>query len=234
MTFRNRVDFRVKVSPLPRLLIQCRSITAPCDLEARNGTLYNHVFMRIGAVNYLNSKPLVCGLEGLAPDVRVTYDLPSRLADSLAAGRLDVALVPSVEFFRARPSDRFGRLRGLPRARAERETPFPRAAARSAERGARRRLANECGPNANSAGRVYGVRPRWEPLPIGSGVRNGGGCRAVDRRPSDCGKPPAPSPSFCEVWDLANDGLHGPGCRLCLRCGLPREAWMFRKWPSCW
>ena len=57
--------------------------------------------MRIGAVNYLNSKPLVYGLEALAPDVRLTFDLPSRLADSLAAGRLDVALVPSVEFFRS-------------------------------------------------------------------------------------------------------------------------------------
>jgi len=58
--------------------------------------------MRIGAVNYLNSKPLVCSLEELAPELRLSYDLPSRLADSLAAGRLDVALVPSVEFFRAR------------------------------------------------------------------------------------------------------------------------------------
>lgn len=57
--------------------------------------------MRIGAVNYLNSKPLVYELAELAPAARITYDLPSRLADSLAAGRLDVALVPSVEFFRA-------------------------------------------------------------------------------------------------------------------------------------
>src|SRR4051812_1428130 len=57
--------------------------------------------MRIGAVNYLNSKPLVYDLPALAPQATVTYDLPSRLADSLAAGRLDVALVPSVEFFRA-------------------------------------------------------------------------------------------------------------------------------------
>src|SRR3954470_3310916 len=56
--------------------------------------------MRIGAVNYLNSKPLVYGLESLAPTARITYDLPSRLADSLAAGRLDVALIPSGEFFR--------------------------------------------------------------------------------------------------------------------------------------
>ncbi len=61
---------------------------------------YNAVSMRIGAVNYLNSKPLVCGLDAIAPEVRLSYDLPSRLADSLAAGRLDVALIPCVEFFR--------------------------------------------------------------------------------------------------------------------------------------
>lgn len=56
--------------------------------------------MRIGAVNYLNSKPLVHELDQLAPHARVSFDLPSRLADSLAAGRLDVALVPSVEWLR--------------------------------------------------------------------------------------------------------------------------------------
>lgn len=56
--------------------------------------------MRIGAVNYLNSKPLVCGLEVGSPTDRLFFDLPSRLADSLAAGRLDVALVPLVEWLR--------------------------------------------------------------------------------------------------------------------------------------
>src|SRR5215471_3844498 len=57
--------------------------------------------MRIGAVNYLNSKPLVYGLQNASEGVRLLFDLPSRLAESLAAGRLDVALIPSVEFFRA-------------------------------------------------------------------------------------------------------------------------------------
>src|SRR5262245_47037375 len=56
--------------------------------------------MRIGAVNYLNSKPLVHGLAELAPEAKILFDLPSRLADSLAAGRLDVALIPSVEWLR--------------------------------------------------------------------------------------------------------------------------------------
>lgn len=53
--------------------------------------------LRIGAVNYLNSKPLIEGLAELAPDAELILDVPSRLADALAAGKLDVALIPSVE-----------------------------------------------------------------------------------------------------------------------------------------
>jgi len=53
---------------------------------------------RVGAVQYLNTRPLVHGLPG--PGIGLSYDLPSRLADHLAAGRLDVALIPSIEFFR--------------------------------------------------------------------------------------------------------------------------------------
>jgi chorismate dehydratase len=51
---------------------------------------------RIGAVNYLNSKPLIEGLAELAPEAEVVLDFPSRLADRLTAGSLDVALVPSI------------------------------------------------------------------------------------------------------------------------------------------
>lgn len=55
--------------------------------------------MRIGAVSYLNTKPLVYRLSELAPQHQLIFDLPSRLADQLAAGELDVALIPSVEYF---------------------------------------------------------------------------------------------------------------------------------------
>lgn len=56
--------------------------------------------VRIGAVTYLNSRPLVECLPELAPHAQIVMDLPSRLADGLAAGRLDVALIPSIEYFR--------------------------------------------------------------------------------------------------------------------------------------
>ena len=54
---------------------------------------------RLGAVAYLNSKPLIEGLSGLVPSAKLTLDVPSRLADDLAKGLLDVALIPSVEYF---------------------------------------------------------------------------------------------------------------------------------------
>ncbi len=54
-------------------------------------------FVRIGAVSYLNSKPLIEGLAELVPRARLILDLPSRLADRLASSELDVALIPSVE-----------------------------------------------------------------------------------------------------------------------------------------
>jgi chorismate dehydratase len=56
--------------------------------------------IRIGAVNYLNTKPLIHGLEELAPQAELVLDVPSRLADGLRQGRLDVALIPVIEYFR--------------------------------------------------------------------------------------------------------------------------------------
>lgn len=54
--------------------------------------------LRLGAVSYLNTKPLVCGLQRRLPQAELVFDLPSRLADQLEAGELDIALVPSIEF----------------------------------------------------------------------------------------------------------------------------------------
>ncbi len=59
-------------------------------------TTWNAARLRIGAVNYLNTKPLVYRLSERLPESKIVFDLPSRLADQLAAGDLDVALVPSI------------------------------------------------------------------------------------------------------------------------------------------
>jgi chorismate dehydratase len=55
---------------------------------------------RIGAVRYLNAKPLTHALPQTAPWAEVVFDFPSRLADRLAAGDLDVAMIPSIEWLR--------------------------------------------------------------------------------------------------------------------------------------
>ncbi|MFL5327338.1 MAG: menaquinone biosynthetic enzyme MqnA/MqnD family protein [Gemmataceae bacterium] len=60
-----------------------------------------HPKLRIGAVEYLNAKPLIYDLQRIAADCELILDLPSRLADRLAANDLDVALVPVIEYLRA-------------------------------------------------------------------------------------------------------------------------------------
>jgi chorismate dehydratase len=52
--------------------------------------------VRIGVVSYLNARPLVFGLEQglLAQRVELVHDVPSSLADRMARGELDVALLP--------------------------------------------------------------------------------------------------------------------------------------------
>jgi len=56
--------------------------------------------IRVGAVNYLNAKPLIERLTDFAPNIELSLDLPSRLADQLAAGSIDVGLIPVAEYFR--------------------------------------------------------------------------------------------------------------------------------------
>jgi chorismate dehydratase len=56
--------------------------------------------IRVGAVSYLNAKPLYYRLTEFATGIALEMDLPSRLADRLAGGELDIALIPSVEYLR--------------------------------------------------------------------------------------------------------------------------------------
>jgi chorismate dehydratase len=158
--------------------------------------------MRIGAVNYLNSKPLVYELDRLAPEVELLYDLPSRLADSLAAGRLDVALIPSVELFRgagyAIVSDACVACRG-PVLSVKLHFRVPPADVRL--------VALDEGSRTSSAlaqillAELHGAAPCWETLPIGSGAERTTadavlliGDRAITCREANG--------AFREVWDL--------------------------------
>src|SRR3954471_4070338 len=56
--------------------------------------------VRIGAVGYLNARPLVYELDR-NPGFEVRFDLPARCADLLHAGETDLGLIPSIEYLRA-------------------------------------------------------------------------------------------------------------------------------------
>ncbi len=174
--------------------------------------------MRIGAVNYLNSKPLVYGLGRASPEVRLSFDLPSRLADSLAAGRLDVALIPSVEFFRSPGcrivSDACVACRGaVLSVKLHFRVPPPEV----------RRVALDEGSRTSAAltqillAESCGVRPAFEPLPIGCGLSESDADAVLligDRAIADCNSEPTldnpqseiRNPTdFVEIWDLGDE-----------------------------
>jgi chorismate dehydratase len=56
--------------------------------------------LRLGAVEYLNARPLVYGLERHADRFDLRYDIPARCAALLHAGGIDVGIVPSIEYLR--------------------------------------------------------------------------------------------------------------------------------------
>ena len=63
--------------------------------------------LRVGAVSFLNTKPLIYPLlkEEIQTDIALSVDIPSRVAALLSKGELDVGLIPIIEYFRANPLD---------------------------------------------------------------------------------------------------------------------------------
>lgn len=123
--------------------------------------------IRVGAVNYLNTKPLVERLTDFAPNLDLSFDLPSRLADKLAAGELDVGLIPVIEYFRG---DNYSFVPGVgigSRGPVLSVTLFSRVPWADI-----RSVALDEGSRTSAAlthillRKRYGVRPRVEPLPI--------------------------------------------------------------------
>ncbi|MEX0676212.1 MAG: menaquinone biosynthesis protein [Pirellulales bacterium] len=159
--------------------------------------------VRVGAVNYLNTKPLVYGLEQFAPHAELVMDYPSRLADDLAGGRLDVALIPSIEFFHdptyAIVSDACIACRG-PVLSVKLFSRVPVAEIRT--------LALDEGSRTSIAlvrillGERYGVRPQLERLPVEASLADAQadavlliGDRAIH----------SPGGRYQFVWDLGDE-----------------------------
>lgn len=56
--------------------------------------------LRIGAVSYLNTKPLVYGLDRYPDQFDVRFDVPAKCAELLHEGRVDLGLIPAIEYLR--------------------------------------------------------------------------------------------------------------------------------------
>jgi chorismate dehydratase len=158
--------------------------------------------IKIGAVSYLNTKPLVFQLSRFIPHADVEFDLPSRLADGLAAGRLDVALIPSIEFFQDPSytivSDACIACRG-PVLSVKLFSRVPMNAVKT--------LALDEGSRTSAAlvqillKERFGIRPKLESLSIGAGLNDTAadavlliGDRAIH----------SPAGRFVEIWDLGD------------------------------
>jgi chorismate dehydratase len=177
--------------------------------------------IRIGAVEYLNTRPLVYGLGEIAPQTEVVLDLPSRLADRLAAGDLDVALIPSIEFFQDPAyhivSDACIACRGpVMSVKLFSRVPAARIQTLALDEGSR-----------TSAALVrillkekYGTSPRLEPLPIGASLGDARadavlliGDRAIHSPPG----------RFAEVWDLGDEWVRWAGLPFVFAMWVARE-----------
>lgn len=183
--------------------------TPPTLVPEPSSSPAERIGLRVGAVQYLNTKPLIHGLASRGLDL--SFDLPSRLADRLAAGALDIALIPSVELFR-QPSQRivsdaciacWGPVMSV-------KLLFRTAPDRA------RSLAMDEGSRTSAAlaqillAQRFGIRPRTEVLPIGSTSENTSadavlliGDRALG--PADC------SGAFQVVWDLGDEWCRWTG-----------------------
>ncbi|MFM7207846.1 MAG: menaquinone biosynthetic enzyme MqnA/MqnD family protein [Planctomycetaceae bacterium] len=168
--------------------------------------------LRIGAVQYVNTRPLVHGLA--AAGIDVVFDLPSRLADRLAGRNLDVALVPSIEALRADyrvVSDACIGCRGpVMSVKLFFRTLPARVATLAVDEGSR---------TSAALARIllaerHGVRPLVEPLPIGAGLADTHadavlliGDRAIDGR----GTVERSAGCFQLVWDLGDEWCRWTG-----------------------
>jgi chorismate dehydratase len=56
--------------------------------------------VRLGAVGYLNARPLVHGLDQRTDLVDLRFDVPSRCATRLHEGGIDLGMIPSIEYLR--------------------------------------------------------------------------------------------------------------------------------------
>lgn len=165
--------------------------------------------IRIGAVNYLNSKPLIEGLAELAPEAELVLDYPSRLADRLSDRTLDVALVPSIACLVAPNYEVVSDACVAARGPVLSVKLYFRTAP-----GAVGRLALDAGSRTSATlarillGERFGIFPELEPLPLDQSTTGTDadamlliGDRAIA----------APAEAFSSTWDLGEEWTNWTG-----------------------
>jgi chorismate dehydratase len=188
--------------------IKCANASGPIE-RTNVGNMNDRHTLRLGAVNYLNTKPLIHGLDEFAPRTKLVLDLPSRLADGLAAGLLDVALIPSIEFFKDSSytivSDACIACRGpVMSVKLFSSVPVEQIETLALDEGSRTSVALV---------RIllterFGVQPQLEPLPIGAGLSDTRAHAVLligDRAMRSAGGP------FAAVWDLGDEWCRWAG-----------------------
>lgn len=181
--------------------------------------------LRVGAVQYLNTRPLVHGLA--CPDLQIEYDLPSRLADRLVRGNLDVALIPSIELFRGHGmtiiSDACIACRGpVMSVKLFLRTQPSRVATLAVDEGSR---------TSAMLARIllaerHGVVPTVEMLPIGAGLGDTAADAVLligDRALGPGGGQSAEGGSFQLVWDLGDEWVRWTGLPFVFAVWASRE-----------
>lgn len=165
--------------------------------------------IRVGAVNYLNSKPLVERLTEYAPNIELSFDLPSRLADQMAAGNLDVGLIPIVEFFRGGYESFIPNIGIVSHGPVLSVTLFSRVPWEKIQS-----VSLDVGSRTSAAltrilsEKKYGIHPQWENLPLDVPVDDLSTDAALligDRAMKAC------LPGYCFAYDLGEEWTNWTG-----------------------
>lgn len=136
-------------------------------LTPRESPRAPHPTWRLGAVSYLNAKPLIEGLTERDPTLHLQLDVPARLLSLLETDQVDLALCPVVDLHRSRvplrlvPCGGIGCLGPTLTVRLFSQVPIDRITV----------LATDTDSHTSAAlvqvllKRLYGLQPRIEPLP---------------------------------------------------------------------
>jgi chorismate dehydratase len=73
--------------------------TIPKNQRKKSETI-NPEMVRLGAVSYLNARPLVYGLDQRTDQFELRFDVPSQCATLLHDGETDLGMIPSIEYLR--------------------------------------------------------------------------------------------------------------------------------------